>query len=81
MISVLAVRDYKLSRFTHKSTPDERQSLLQNGNGSTANYGGTHDSTSTPTPARRTQVSGTGWLDYFAGFRVLFPYLWYDNGS
>ncbi|UZP39220.1 hypothetical protein NXS19_007036 [Fusarium pseudograminearum] len=20
--------------------------------------------------------SGTGWLDYFAGFKVLFPYLW-----
>ncbi|KAJ4255133.1 hypothetical protein NW757_004638 [Fusarium falciforme] len=73
MIGSLVLREFKLRPPQPKSAPEERQSLLENGNGSPSNYG----SVPAPaTPAKRTQVSGTGWLDYFAGFRVLFPYLW-----
>ncbi|KAM6516990.1 hypothetical protein FSOLCH5_007941 [Fusarium solani] len=73
MMGSLALREYKLRPPQPKSAPEERQSLLENGNGSSSNYGSVP---AAPTPAKRTQVSGTGWLDYFAGFRVLFPYLW-----
>ncbi|UPK92891.1 hypothetical protein LCI18_003826 [Fusarium solani-melongenae] len=73
MMGSLVLREFKLRPPQPKSAPEERQSLLENGNGSSSNYG----SVPAPaTPAKRTQVSGTGWLDYFAGFRVLFPYLW-----
>ncbi|KAI8664477.1 hypothetical protein NCS57_00487800 [Fusarium keratoplasticum] len=73
MMGSLVLREFKLRPPQPKSAPEERQSLLENGNGSSSNYG----SVPVPaTPAKRTQVSGTGWLDYFAGFRVLFPYLW-----
>ncbi|KAM6530257.1 hypothetical protein FALCPG4_008382 [Fusarium falciforme] len=73
MMGSLALREYKLRPPQPKSAPEERQSLLENGNGSSNNYGSVPQSAA---PAKRTQVSGTGWLDYFAGFRVLFPYLW-----
>ncbi|KAF4458123.1 hypothetical protein F53441_58 [Fusarium austroafricanum] len=72
MIGALSLRDYKIKALEPKSLPEERQSLLENGNGTPA-YGSVEPATPEP---RRTQVSGTGWLDYFAGFRVLFPYLW-----
>ncbi|KAI8665546.1 hypothetical protein LRP88_03952 [Fusarium phalaenopsidis] len=73
MMGSLVLREYKLRPPQPKSAPEERQSLLENGNGSSSNYGSVP---AAPNPAKRTQVSGTGWLDYFAGFRVLFPYLW-----
>ncbi|KAF0316355.1 heavy metal tolerance protein [Colletotrichum asianum] len=73
MSIALAFREYRLRPSTPRSTPEERQSLLQNGNGS-ANYGGAHPHG--PPAGPRQQVQGTGWLDYFAGFKVLFPYLW-----
>lgn len=59
-----------------KSLPEERQSLLENGHRSSENYGSVPQAKG---DKRRTQVAGTGWLEYFAGFRVLFPYLWYHN--
>ncbi|KAJ4251444.1 hypothetical protein NW762_011427 [Fusarium torreyae] len=74
MIGALGLREYKLKALEPKSVPEERQSLLENGNGTTESYGSVQPAA--PEPARRTQVSGTGWLDYFAGFKVLFPYLW-----
>ncbi|KAH6954357.1 hypothetical protein DER45DRAFT_540496 [Fusarium avenaceum] len=74
MIGAFGLREYKLKSLEPKSVPEERQSLLENGNGAAESYGSVPPTT--PEPARRTQVSGTGWLDYFAGFRVLFPYLW-----
>ncbi|KAF4972084.1 hypothetical protein FZEAL_9678 [Fusarium zealandicum] len=77
MMGTFTMWEYKLRPSEPKSVPEERQSLLENGNGTSSNYGGTHaHSSATPDKPRRTQVSGTGWLDYFAGFRVLFPYLW-----
>ncbi|KAF9870890.1 heavy metal tolerance protein [Colletotrichum karsti] len=71
MTIALALREYKLRPSTPRSDPEERQSLLQNGNG-TAGYGSHPHTPAAP----RQQVQGTGWLDYFAGFKVLFPYLW-----
>lgn len=76
MISALGLQEYKLKPTTPKSNPEERQSLLENGDGSSGNYGSVP--AAAPGSARRTQVSGTGWLEYFAGFKVLFPYLWYE---
>ncbi|KAM5385723.1 hypothetical protein ACJZ2D_000922 [Fusarium nematophilum] len=77
MIGTLLLREFKLRPSQPKSIPEERQSLLENGNGSSRNYGGVPaHMQAVPDSPRRTQVSGTGWLDYFAGFRILFPYLW-----
>ncbi|KAF7557361.1 hypothetical protein G7Z17_g709 [Cylindrodendrum hubeiense] len=75
MAAALITRESKLRPTKPEAAPEERQSLLESGNGSSNDYG------SVPAhkpvdQARRTQVSGTGWLDYFAGFRVLVPYLW-----
>ncbi|CEI62388.1 Heavy metal tolerance protein [Fusarium venenatum] len=73
MIGSFTLREYKLKSLQPKSVPEERQGLLENGNGNAEGYGSVPPSAAEP---RRTQVSGTGWLDYFAGFKVLFPYLW-----
>ncbi|WYZ39997.1 hypothetical protein EsH8_IV_000338 [Colletotrichum jinshuiense] len=75
MMVALVLREYKLKPSQPKSDPEERQSLLDNGHGASRNYGGAHGPAA-HAPPKRTQVQGTGWLDYFAGFRVLFPYLW-----
>ena len=59
----------------------EEEPLLQNEvNPPRTHYGGENGQNKQKAevkPARRTQVSGTGWLEYIAGFRTLFPYLWY----
>ncbi|RGP81237.1 ATP-binding subfamily b [Fusarium longipes] len=73
MIGSFTLIEYKLKALEPKSLPEEQQGLLENGNGNTEGYGSVQPSAAEP---RRTQVSGTGWLDYFAGFKVLFPYLW-----
>ncbi|KAF6822397.1 heavy metal tolerance protein [Colletotrichum musicola] len=73
MTSILALREYRLRPAVPRSDPEERQSLLGNGNGAARNYGGAHPHAPA---APRQQVQGTGWLDYFAGFKVMFPYLW-----
>lgn len=76
MTSILAVREYKLRPAKRDSNPQEQESLLGNGNGSSRSYGSVPASDTGP--VKRTQVSGTGWLDYFIGFKLLFPYLWYS---
>ncbi|KAK2610220.1 hypothetical protein N8I77_003670 [Diaporthe amygdali] len=80
MIGLMALRQYKLRSSLSRSdaAPEERQSLLGNGQGPVANYGGAHAHMPAIKPAsgKPPGVQGTGWLDYFAGFRVLFPYLW-----
>lgn len=83
MISLMALRQYKLRASDSQSGPEERQSLLGNGQGPVADYGGAHGHAHGHMPAIKPAsgkppgVQGTGWLDYFAGFRILFPYLWY----
>ncbi|KAF5008106.1 hypothetical protein FDECE_5590 [Fusarium decemcellulare] len=77
MTGALGLREYKLKPSKPKSAPEERQSLLENGNGASGNYGSVpaHGSADAAPPGR-TQVTGMGWLDYLTGFKVLFPYLW-----
>lgn len=86
MIAFVVVREFKLSSSAPMSTPDERQSLLENGQGSTPEYGAApahalgahaHHPSIKPASGKPPGVQNTGWLDYFAGFRILFPYLWY----
>lgn len=77
MIATLSVREYNMSN-KPKSTPEERQSLLENGNGTSGSYASI-EAAPVSDKAKRTQVSGMGWFDYFAGFRILFPYLWYEH--
>ncbi|OLN85668.1 Heavy metal tolerance protein 2 [Colletotrichum chlorophyti] len=77
MGGLLILRDYKLRPPLPKSDPEERQSLLGNGHDAHANYGGAHPhGQQAHAPSGRRELQGTGWLDYFAGFKVLFPYLW-----
>lgn len=87
MITLLVIRDKKLRSSELEPTPEEQQSLLGNGQGPTPEYGavpahGHAHGAHAPHPAIKPAtgkppgVQGTGWLDYFAGFRILFPYLW-----
>lgn len=84
MIGLMVLRQYKLRSSESQSAPEERQSLLGNGSGNGSgpvpDYGGAHHPhmpAIKPASGKPPGVQGTGWLDYFAGFRVLFPYLWY----
>jgi hypothetical protein len=52
------------------SAADETESLLING-ATSSGYG----SASAPKP-KTLDAQSTGWLDYFVGFRKLFPYIW-----
>jgi ABC-type transport system involved in Fe-S cluster assembly fused permease/ATPase subunit len=67
MIALVVRRHYALRSSRLSSTSGERQGLLENGNGHAAPRakGG-----------KPRDPQSSGWLDYIAGFRVLFPYLW-----
>lgn len=71
MIVLLIVRDHE-STGPLQGSASERQSLLENGNGSNG-YG---SDSSGPKLKKPRDAQSAGWFDYFAGFRVLFPYLW-----
>lgn len=79
MAAVLIFREYQLRPSVPKSLPEERQSLLENGNGSSGNYATVPDSKPASDAAKTPQMAGMSWLTYVASFRVLFPYLWYDR--
>lgn len=76
MAAVLIVREYKLRPSAPKSLPEERQSLLENGNGSSSNYDTVPASKPAADTAKKPQAAGISWLTYIASFRVLFPYIW-----
>lgn len=77
MIALLVRRQFAIRASTSASTEEERQGLLENGQGSVAGYNGTNGHAATPKPPPgKPGTQNKGWLDYFAGFRVLFPYLW-----
>ena len=64
MIALFAWRQHALRLSLASSTTGERQGLLENGHVPAG-------------PAnKRRDPQQTGWLDYIAGFRTLFPYLW-----
>ncbi|KAH6646692.1 ABC transporter [Truncatella angustata] len=73
LIAVLASRHYQLKP-KRTGSSDEHQSLLENGE-STSGYGST-PANGAKRPPKKPDAQSTGWLDYIAGFRVLFPYLW-----
>ncbi|KAL2204909.1 ABC transporter [Sarocladium strictum] len=77
MVATFTFGSFRWTAKQPESEPEERQSLLQNGHGSGQNYDGTRPKIDISSgSSQRTQVSGTGWLDYLAGFKILFPYLW-----
>jgi len=71
MIALLICREYEL-KAPQQGSESERQSLLENGNGPNG-YG---SDSSKQKPKKLRDAQSTGWFDYLAGFRVLFPYLW-----
>lgn len=83
MIALMAHWRYRLR--PEKAVADEEtESLLGNGVTKGANaagngYGATNGSSSPAFKAtgRPRDAQSSGWFDYFAGFKVLFPYLWY----
>ena len=71
MIALLIRREYE-SKGPKQGSESERQSLLESSNGSNG-YG---SDSSKQKPKKPRDAQSAGWFDYFAGFRVLFPYLW-----
>ncbi|KAK2590636.1 hypothetical protein QQS21_011682 [Conoideocrella luteorostrata] len=78
MAAVLIFREYKMRVSVPKYLPEERQSLLENGNGngSSTNYATVPGSKPAADSAQKPQAGGMSWLTYIASFRVLFPYIW-----
>ena len=70
MTTLLICQEYEFNGL--KGSASERQSLLENGNGPNG-YG---SDSSRQKPKKPRDAQSAGWFDYFAGFRVLFPYLW-----
>lgn len=77
MIALLSRRQYEL-RTTEKGPSSEHESLLENGEGGSNGYGGTNGNgnATKPEPKKPRDPQKSGWFEYIAGFRVLFPYLW-----
>jgi ATP-binding cassette, subfamily B, vacuolar membrane transporter HMT1/ACLQ len=71
MIVLLVCREYEL-KAPKPGSGSERQSLLENGN-SPNGYGSDRYQQK---PKKPRDAQSAGWFDYFAGFQVLFPYLW-----
>ncbi|KAI1816841.1 hypothetical protein GGS20DRAFT_145992 [Poronia punctata] len=78
---LLVVRRESELRKVEKGTVSERQPLLENGDGDgVANgYGGTTARPAAKSEPKKRDPSKSNWFDYFAGTKVLFPYLWPSN--
>ena len=74
MVLPLAVHQYRLRK--EEASSDERQSLLENGNHTSTRYDGQNGTVSDSMAKKRRDAQSSGWFDYLAGFRILFPYLW-----
>ena len=74
MILPLATQQYRLRR--EEASTEERQSLLENGNHTSTRYDGQNGTVSDSMAKKRRDAQSSGWFDYLAGFRILFPYLW-----
>ncbi|KAI1347515.1 hypothetical protein F5Y01DRAFT_243407 [Xylaria sp. FL0043] len=77
MVSLVLRREHEL-RKAEPGTTSERRPLLENGDGPTNGYGGTSHAAK-PDAKKTRDPSKSNWFDYFAGTRVLFPYLWPSN--
>lgn len=78
MTAVVVRRHYALRSSVSASTTEEREGLLENGQGPAGGYNGVHGHAppSKPAVGKPRDAQSSGWFDYIAGFRVLFPYLW-----
>lgn len=77
MLALFVRRYYAVLTPPSDSTAEERQGLLENGRGPVGYNGGANGLSTPKVPAGKTRdAQNAGWLDYLAGFRVLFPYLW-----
>lgn len=77
MAALLVRRQFEL-KAAREGISSENQSLLESGdepaNGHVS-YGGTPVSAAKSGKKSR-DAQSSGWFDYFAGFKILFPYLW-----
>lgn len=56
---------------------EESGPLLSSGNAASKDsYGAAKSGATATARERKGDAQSTGWVDYFIGFRVLFPYLW-----
>lgn len=74
MVAFLARREYQLR--SERGSVDEGRSLLENGDGPANGYGHINGGASSPAAGKGSQGRSLSWLDYFASFQILFPYLW-----
>lgn len=73
VVSYLTMYKYSLKG------PDDSEAsegLLGSGQAQIPDYGGV-TSTKSTSEIRLGSRNNTGWLEYFVGFRILFPYIWY----
>jgi hypothetical protein len=74
MVALLVPQHYR--SHTEPELGDESQSLLDSSNGPAVSYGVDNRNNSKPPTKKARDAQSSGWFDYFAGFQVLFPYLW-----
>lgn len=75
ILTVILVRREHELKPRHNASGEEHQSLLENGESGNT-YGSTPPTANGKAPTKKPDAQSTGWLDYIAGFRILFPYLW-----
>ncbi|ORY63914.1 uncharacterized protein BCR38DRAFT_433448 [Pseudomassariella vexata] len=77
MITLLVRRQYEL-RNPEKGSAGEQESLLGNTDASANGYGAanTNGNATKREVKKPRDPQRSGWFDYIAGFRILFPYLW-----
>ncbi|KAI1858131.1 hypothetical protein JX265_010799 [Neoarthrinium moseri] len=76
LMTVLLVYKQSRLRALESGSNSERRPLLENGHGPASNYGGTHARATVSGTDKPRDAQSSGWVEYFAGFRILFPYLW-----
>ena len=77
MVALLAAQLYRLRP---KADPTgEGQSLLGNASSPAARYDGSNGKGPGGLAKKPRDAQSSGWFDYISGFRVLFPYLWYET--
>ncbi|KAI1638457.1 hypothetical protein F4809DRAFT_600074 [Biscogniauxia mediterranea] len=74
MVASLVRRQYILR--PERGSAAEGRSLLENGDGPANGYGAVNGHAAMHAAKKRPDAQAAGWFDYFAGFKVLFPYLW-----
>ena len=76
MMSIVFLSAGHRRRDIVESNSYERESLISNRNPESQPYGGTDCKAGNKTNLVTADAQSSGWLDYFIGFRVLFPYIW-----